>query len=82
MAQARCLFEHQAAGYLTAEALLPEAAAYAFLPLRSAAHLHLVQAVARDGAAPVELEWDGRTVLRAAIRVTPDSITLAAVAKA
>jgi hypothetical protein len=73
--RAACRFEGQLAGFV-AGTLLPGSATYAFAPLRSHAHLRLVQALAGGGSAAVDIETERGWMRRTAIHVTPDSITL------
>lgn len=79
MPRASCLYEGVAVGYVEADGLREEPATYDFLPLRSMAHLRLVEALQQQGSALVEIAWGSGPVRRRATRLSADSITLAPV---
>ena len=71
-----CRFQGQAAGYITAERLSADTASYPFMPLRSVAHLRLVETINKKGRARVEIDVDGTFVTRVATKLLKDSITI------
>ena len=72
-----CTFEGGEAGELSVESVSVNGTPVPFMPYRSMAHMRLGQALARGGAASVELRGPGIAEVRRVIGMTVRSITLA-----
>jgi hypothetical protein len=72
-----CAFDGGEAGELSVESIPVNGTPVPFMPYRSIAHMRLGQALARDGAADVELRGPGIAEAGRVIAMTVRSITLA-----
>ncbi len=71
-----CFFDGQMAGYIVADHVEPRTVVYEFAPVRSVAHLRLVEEASRDGGVLVVIEDHGTMRSYQVRQVTATSITL------
>ena len=76
MTRLSCFFDGQMAGYIVADRLEPGTVVYEFVPVRSVAHLRLVEEASRDGGVLVVIEDHGTMRSYQVRQVTATSITL------